>query len=120
VRALLLLALLLAAGCGGGDDDGRGEIPDIPVDAVDETERVMLSPAESAAAVRAVEMHSNRMRDSVRAAAGLPDEEAPPPPAPSRPSPRGYADCMAQAAETESADEREVLEGICRRLPGAP
>jgi hypothetical protein len=119
-RALPLLLLLAAAACADRpEDDGRGEIPAVPVRAVDEDGRVILAPADSAAAVRAVEAHSRAVQDSVRRASGLVDAHPPPAGPPARPSPRTHAECMAQAAEAEP-DEREVLERICRHLPGAP
>lgn len=121
-RRLLPLLLVLAAACADRPrDDGRGEIPDVPVRAVDEAGRTLLSPAESAAAVRAVDEHSRRMHDSVRSAAGI-EHDDPPARAPleARPVPRTRAECMAEAARALSPEEREMLEGICERLPLAP
>jgi hypothetical protein len=118
---IVVLALALAA-CGDrgeeaeeADSAEHGVLESDSAWTVDAPEP-RLTPAESARAVRAIQRHSDSVRDAVRREAGLPVNEAPrrpSPPVDDSPEAR-YASCMEQALQLE-APMRDRIVAACER-----
>jgi hypothetical protein len=120
--SIVVLALALAA-CGDrgeeaeeADSAEHGVLESDSAWTVDAPEP-RLTPAESARAVRAIQRHSDSVRDAVRREAVPPGEEAPRrrPSPPVDDSPRArYESCLEQARQLE-APMRERIIAACER-----
>jgi hypothetical protein len=119
------LGLILAVGAGlaaavQGDVDRRGGGESAEPETVEDYLNPAMTPEESAAVMRGIDAHVERTRRRARAEAGLDEVE----PRTAPPSPRrtgsDYQQCMASAAQANTAEDRAIMEGGCRNLPGAP
>jgi len=111
LRIAVLLLSLSAVACTKEGDGADGAVDSAGMMAGEP----MVTPAESAAAARAVQQHADSIHREVMKASGLPSESGEPAPRPANPPTDLYESCIRQARSAE-ARVRERLEQACATL----